>query len=102
MPPQQIVEWYTQRWSLDTSFQACRASLRLASTKGYCQRTVLRLPPCFFGLYTLVVLLSLQLPGACRGPGAVVWPGTATVTFSDMLTCVRRAVWQQWFFHTPR
>jgi hypothetical protein len=28
--------------------------------------------------------------------------GKSTVTFSDMLSCVRRAIWQQWFFHTHR
>lgn len=100
--PQQIVEYYTQRWSLETTFQECREYLHRESTKGYCQHTVLRLPPCLVGLYTLVVLLYLQLPVAYRGPGAVVWQGKATVTFSDMLTCVRRAVWQQWFFHTHR
>jgi hypothetical protein len=32
----------------------------------------------------------------------VCWRGKSTVTFSDMLSCVRRALWQQWFFHTHR
>jgi hypothetical protein len=40
MRPQQIVEWYTQRWSIDTTFQACREYLKLESTKGYSQHTV--------------------------------------------------------------
>jgi hypothetical protein len=32
---------------------------------------------------------------------AVFWKGKKTVTLSDMVTCVRRAIWEQWFFHTP-
>jgi hypothetical protein len=33
--------------------------------------------------------------------GAVVWQGKSTVTFSDMMTCVRRAIWQLWLLQTP-
>jgi Transposase DDE domain len=34
MGPQQIVEYYTQRWAIETTFQECRAYLKLESTKG--------------------------------------------------------------------
>jgi hypothetical protein len=100
MRPQQIVECYTQRWSIETTFQECREYLKLESTKSYGQQTVLRLTPCLFGLYTLVVLLYLQLPRPSRTLTAVFWRGKSTVTFSDMMTCVRRALWEQWCFHT--
>jgi hypothetical protein len=101
MSPQQIVECYTPRWSMETTFQECREYLKLESTKGYCQATVLRLTPCLLGLYTAMVLLYLQLPKTSRSLGAVFWKGKSTVTFSDMITCVRRALWEQWCFHTP-
>jgi len=100
MEPQQIVECYTQRWSIETTFQECREYLKLESTKGYGQRTVLRVAPCLFGLYTIVVLLYRQLPSSASTLRAIFWRGKSTVTFSDMLTCVRRAVWEQWCFHT--
>jgi hypothetical protein len=89
--PKQIVECYTQRWSSDTTFQECREDLKLESTKGYGQQTVLRFTPCLFGLYTLVVLLYLQLPRPSNTLSAVCWRGKSTVTFSAMMTCVRRA-----------
>jgi hypothetical protein len=101
MRPQQIVEYYTQRWAIETTFQECREYLKLESTKGYCQATVLRLTPCLFGLYTAMVLLYLQLPKPLRTPRGVCWKGKTTVTFSDMMTCVRRAIGEQWLFHTP-
>jgi hypothetical protein len=100
MRPQQIVECDTQRWSIETTFQECREYLKLESTKGDRQQTVLRFTPCLFGLYTLVVLLYLQLPRPSRTLRAVFWRGKSTVTFSDMMTCVRRALWEQWCFHT--
>jgi DDE superfamily endonuclease len=100
MKPQQLVECYTQRWSIETTFQECREYLKLASLKGYSQQTVLRFTPCLFGLYSVVVLLYLQLPRSSSIHRAVFWRGKTSVTFSDMMTCVRRAFWEQWCFHT--
>jgi Transposase DDE domain len=99
--PKQIVECYTQRWSIETTFQECRAYLKLESPKGYGQQTVLRFTPCLFGLYTIIVLLYLQLPASLNSASVLSWHGKSAVTFSDMLVCVRRAIWQQWFFQTP-
>ena len=48
----------------------------------------------------MVVLLYLQLPRSSRTLRTVFWRGKSTVTFSDMMTCVRRALWEQWCFHT--
>jgi DDE superfamily endonuclease len=50
MKPQQMGECYTQWWSIETTFQECREDLKLESTKGYSQQTVLRFTPCLFGL----------------------------------------------------
>ena len=62
MKPQHIVECYTQRWSIETTFQECREYLKLESTKGDGRQTVLRFTPCLFGLSPLGVRLYLQLP----------------------------------------
>ena len=101
MAPKQIIECYTQRWSIETTFQECREHLKLESTKSYGQQTVLRFTPCLFGLYTIVVLLYLQLPELLRSPIIVSWRGKSTTTFADMIMFVRRAIWQPWCFQTP-
>jgi DDE superfamily endonuclease len=101
MKPQQLVECYTPRWSIETTFQECREYLKLESPKGYSQQTVLRFTPCLFGLYTLVVLLYLQLLHPSSTLRAIFWRGKSTVTFSDMITCVRRVLWEHWCFQTP-
>lgn len=100
MRPEQIVAGYTHRWSMETTFQECREYLKLESTKGYGQQTVLRFTPCLFGLYSMVVLFYLQLPRPSRTLSGVLWRGKSTVTFSDMMICVRRALWEQWGLHT--
>jgi hypothetical protein len=40
MPSPQMVECYTPRWSIETTFQEGREYLKLESTKGYSQQTV--------------------------------------------------------------
>jgi hypothetical protein len=98
--PQQIVVYYTQRESIETLLQECREDLQLESTKGDGQQPVLRLTPCLFGLYTTIVRLYLQLPCPSSTLSAVFWKGKSTVMFSDMMTCVHHALWEQWIFQT--
>jgi len=97
LTPRQIIEAFTGRWSIETMFQEVRAYLGLETTCGWTQKTVLRAAPALFGLYTLVVLLYLQLPKRARGTG-IEWSGKKNVTFSDTISAVRRWLWLNWAF----
>jgi hypothetical protein len=100
LTPAEVIEHYAQRWNIETTFAEMRAYLGLETTRGRCERTVLRAEPCLFGLYSVVALLYEQLPAeAQEGPG-VDWDGKATVTFSDAITAVRRWLWTNWAFAT--
>jgi hypothetical protein len=92
-----VVGTYCGRWSIETTFQECRSCTGLETTRGRCQRTVVRAAPCLFGLYSVVAALYHSLPAAKRS-GGVAWPGKETVTFSDALTAVRRWVWAEGVF----
>jgi hypothetical protein len=70
-------ECHIQRWSIETTAQGCLEYLQLESTKSYGQQTVLRFTPCLFGLYPLVVQLSLQLPRSSSTRSAVFGRGKA-------------------------
>jgi hypothetical protein len=95
--PVTIIEIYTARWNLETTFQELRALLGLETTRGWSRQTVLRMAPCLFGLYTAVALLYQALPDSKR-EGGVDWPGKSGVTFSDALMAVRRSLWREWVF----
>lgn len=97
LKPRQIIEAFTGRWSIETMFQEMRAYLGLETTCGRTKKTVLRAAPALFGLYTLVVLLYLQLPQNARRTG-VAWNGKTNVTFSDAMCSVRRWLWLEWAF----
>jgi len=94
---EQIIGYYTGRWNIETTFEEVRSCLHLETTRGWCRRTVLRVTPCLFGLYSLVVLLYNQVP-ARRRVRAIEWPGKVGVSFADALTTVRRWVWAEGVF----
>jgi hypothetical protein len=94
-----IIEAYTGRWNIETTFQEARAYLGLETTRGRCRSTVLRAEPCLLGLYGVVGLLYEELPAEQRTL-RVVWEGKKERTFSDALTGVRRWLWQRWAFET--
>lgn len=95
---QEIIEAYTGRWNIETTFEDSRAYLGLESTRGRCARTVCRAEPCLLGLYSVVALMYGLLPPEEQEQGEVAWEGKATVTFSDAITAVRRWLWTQWVF----
>jgi hypothetical protein len=97
----QLIETYTGRWNSETTFEEMRAYLGLETTRGWSEKTVLRVAPCLFGLYTVVAALYAQLPARARGGCGIVWPGKRDVTFSDAITAVRRWLWVEGVFAIP-
>ena len=93
-----VIATYTGRWNLETTFQEMRSGLGLETTRGWKERTVLRVAPCLFGLYTPVAALYSRLPRRYTRRWAVAWPGKRDVTFSDALTAVRRWLWVEWVY----
>lgn len=101
MESNQIIETYVGRWGLETTFQEMRSCLGLETTRGWTARTVLRMAPCLFGLYSFVVLLYCLLPRTYQNKRRVLWFGKETITFSDVLASVRRWLWLEGVFATP-
>jgi DDE superfamily endonuclease len=96
--PRVLVETFTGRWSIETTFQEMRAYLGLETTRGRTKATVLRVAPCLFGLFSVVCLLYERLRARGRATATVSWPGKDGVTFSDAITTVRRWLWVDWVF----
>jgi hypothetical protein len=92
-----IVEAYTGRWSIETTIQETRSSLRLETTRGRSRSTVLRAAPCLFGLYSVVAMLYAALPSR-RRVGQVAWAGKGIVTFSDAIAALRLWIWDEGVF----
>lgn len=102
MTPARIIEAFTGRWSIETTFQEARAYLGLETTRGRKPQTVLRMAPCLFGLYSFVALLYAQLPKRYAAAASVTWAGKRQITFSDAITAVRQWIWIEGVLATPR
>ena len=98
MSPQAVIETYTGRWNIETTFQEGRSYLGLETTRGRVRNTVLRAEPSLLALYTLVVWLYAELPLRYRRVRVVNWLGKVDVTFSDAITAVRRYLWVEGVF----
>lgn len=101
MTAQTIIETFTGRWSIETTFQEMRNYLGLETTRGWSEKTVLRAAPCLFGLYSVVALLYAQLPARQTRAAVIEWPGKTDRTFSDAITATRRYLWSNWVFVRP-
>jgi hypothetical protein len=97
----ELVEQYTGRWNIETTFEEMRSYLKLEKTRGWTEQTVLRTGPCLFGLYAVIAVWYAELPARWRGQRAVIRTNKDGVTFSDAITAVRRWLWTQWVFATP-
>jgi hypothetical protein len=98
MSPEAVIETYTGRWNIETTFQEARSYLGLETTRGRVRNTVLRAEPSLLALYTLVAWLYAELPARYRRVRAVDWWHKSDVTFSDAITAVRRYLWVEGVF----
>jgi hypothetical protein len=98
MTPRGVIEGFTGRWSIETTFQEMRADLGLETTRGRTEATVTRVVPCLFGLFSVVALMYERLKARGRATARVSWAGKAQTTFSDAITTVRRWLWVDWVF----
>jgi hypothetical protein len=95
---QEVVQTYTRRWNLETTFEEMRSYIGLETTRGRKKETVLRVEPCLFGLYSVVACLYRQLPAQWTQGVGVKWQGKKDLTFSDAITAVRRWLWVEGVF----
>lgn len=96
MRADRIAALYTRRWSIEVSFQECRAHLGLEDPRCRVRAAVLRLTPCLFGLYSVVALTfaeHIRLTGMKTDRAITTsrpWYVKREPTFIDALELVRR------------
>ena len=98
MSSRDIIAAYGGRWNIETTFQELRSHLGLETTRGWRKQTVLRMAPCLFILYTVVVLFYDAMPERTPHLRYRSWTGKEYVTFSDMIASVRHYLWIEWVF----
>jgi len=94
--PEQIVELFAGRWSIEVTFEEVREHLGLESTRHWSPASVLRGGPCLLGLFSVVSLIFAHL-AEHKTVRVRQMPGyhKTEPTFSDALFAVRRLLWSQ-------
>ncbi len=98
MKPEAVIELYGGRWNIKTTFQELREHLGLETTRGWTRNTVLRMAPCLFVLYTVIVMFYNSLPDSSPHVRYRSWANKEQTTFSDMIMNVRQYLWIKWVF----
>jgi hypothetical protein len=99
--PKRIVSLYTQRWTIEVTFQEVREHLGFETPRQRVANSVLRMAPCLLGLFSVVSLIyHVHRHRKTTEPELGHRPGyeKAEPTFSDALSEVRRLFWMQTFF----
>ena len=96
MTPQQIIELYVDRWSLEVTFEETREHLGVETQRQWSDKAIVRSTPVLMGLYSLVCLMANRLwKEKLLKVEKTAWHKKKHATFSDMLRAVRMVVWRE-------
>lgn len=99
--PQQILEWFCQRWSVEVTFEELRAHMGVETQRQWSDLAILRTTPALFGLFSWVVLWADQLRSQESFQfRATAWYQKSRPTFADALAHVRQYLWDERLFDT--
>ncbi|MCX8500586.1 MAG: transposase [Alphaproteobacteria bacterium] len=103
MTPEQILEYYVDRWQVEVTFEEVRQHLGVETQRQWSDLAIARTTPVLFGLYSLVTLMAADLAeeGKLTARRAA-WYDKEHKTFSDALASVRSAMWTSRSFSMSR
>ena len=99
--PEQIVAWYSLRWSVEVTYEEVRAQLGFETQRQWNPLAIARTSPALLGLFSLVTLLAHHLMAGQPFPQrTTAWYTKSEATFADVLALVRHTLWTE--CHFPR
>lgn len=97
---EQIVELFIERWSIEVTFEEVRAHLGVETQRQWSDCAIERTTPALMGIFSLVCLIAnALLEGRELEKGEAAWYRKEHGTFSDVLTLVRKELWQ-WMYYS--
>lgn len=94
--PTQIINYFVLRWNIEVTFEETRAHLGVETQRQWSDKAIARTTPLLMGLFSFVTLVAFSMHQA----KALVSMETASwynkkgeLTFSDILSIVRRSIW---------
>lgn len=101
--PEQIIQWFVMRWSVEVTFEEVRAHLGFETQRQWNPLAIARSSPAVLGLFSFVTLLAHQLSAATGLPcRSTAWYVKSEATFADCIAFVRGYLWTEVHFPTSR
>lgn len=92
--PQQVIEWFVRRWSIEVTFEESRAHLGVETQRQWSDLAILRTTPALLGLFSWVTLVAHGLFQTQAPPTQqAAWYQKPLPTFADALAAVRHLLW---------
>lgn len=95
LQPIEMIEQFVGRWNLEVTFRESREHLGIETQRQWSDKAIARTTPILFSLYSLIILIAdtlhLQEP---MQPVTTAWYKKSNVTFSDVLSKVRKQLWR--------
>jgi len=101
--PEQIVEWFVQRWQVEVTFREVRTHLGVETQRQWSDQAIARTTPLLLGLFSLITVFAHQ--STVRGQLPIrqaAWYKKSLPTFADALAGVRQRLWSNFTFRTAR
>ena len=96
---QQVLDYFVQRWQLETTFEEARAHLGIETQRQWNDLAIARTTPTVFGIYSVVTLMARHLIEEGQMPvRTAAWYAKQRPTFSDTIALVRRHLWSTCHF----
>jgi hypothetical protein len=101
--PMEILGWFVSRWSIETTFQECRAHLGVETQRQWSDLAIARTTPALFGMFSLIALWVVNPKIAvCLRPRSAAWYHKREPSFSDAIAAVRKVFWSAPSFSMSR
>lgn len=97
--PEQIVEWFVQRWQVEVTFREVRTHLGVETQRQWSDQAIARTTPLLLGLFSLITVFAHH--STVRGKLPIrqaAWYAKTLPTFADALACVRQRLWCHFTF----
>lgn len=96
LDPVSMVQYFVMRWAVEVTFEETRKHLGLETQRQWAEKAITRSTPALMALFSIVTLIADRWSNRDKlMPQTTAWYQKEDVTFSDVLTFVRKHIWNQ-------
>ena len=101
LKPIQIIRYFVLRWNIEVTFEETRAHLGVETQRQWSDKAIARATPLLMGLFSFVTLVALkmhQIKPLISMEAASWYDKKGDLTFSDIISVVKRSIWANKYF----